>query len=672
MIEKFDLPTVLSRLRNAFSAVACDVYIAKYSKGEIEFSPWETFLANFESLGINEKGSPSWKNEPITHEVDFETIQFGYNCSGEIKLVAVNNDVLVFIDTNLRNENIALLLVPKDAEQGELALLIRNIKLFSSDEGTANDENAETVLTLKFKTRVSRLNDLYSFVEIGSEPIPSPLISTSKTILTGFEYDEGNGASESQSVKISGSNLQGDLIVTPSSNYEISLDNNSYYSSETTLAQLAGTVEETTLFVRLKAGVAAGDYNESITISSMNARSAIIDCSGSVIALSPLTDVGYLRNGNFIQGANFWENNGTANDLAKISNGVIQHSPSGFKIQQTLESPILSGAEIEFSFDVFDYAASGLYCQCEWAGEDEVFYGMANGWINGAGSFKFVKTASMDIKYIKIQFNYNGTASYSNFQIIDKPVVSSSDSDLTGFGYDEGSEISPNQSVKISGSNLQGSLVVSVNGNYEISTDNVSFQSSELTFSPLNGTVAETSVYVRLKTGLLSGNYDGTITISSINASNVSVGCSGVVTILVPNYFINGDFENGSAGWSSGYPPYPQPVPAGMIENGTYHHTTDTKLGQILQTPIPAGKTLKVSFEVSECLIGNDFSIGLYGFNENNASLIGIASQKVLIESTGTYEVVSDVLTESLEGMIFRIMYEGDIKLENIVLWDEV
>lgn len=168
-LQKFNKPDVLTRARNGFSAVSCDVYIAKFSAGENAYSPWSNFLESFETLGVNSKGSPTWKDEAIIKEVDFEEQVKGFNCTGEIKLDEVSQELVDFIDLELKNQAVAMLFVPKFAEYGEKALLIENVKLTANDEGKANADDAGHTVTLKYKRRVSRLGDIYRILTIGED-----------------------------------------------------------------------------------------------------------------------------------------------------------------------------------------------------------------------------------------------------------------------------------------------------------------------------------------------------------------------------------------------------------------------------------------------------------------------------------------------------------------------
>ncbi|MEZ4853076.1 hypothetical protein [Flavobacterium sp.] len=114
-----------------------------------------------------------------------------------------------------------------------------------------------------------------------------PTITVTPTLLNGFTYVVGSGSSASQSFTVSGSNLTANLALAAPTNYEISLTSGSGYASSLSLTPSSGSVANTTIYVRLKAGLSVGNYNnEDITASSSGATSKTVTCSGNVTASS--------------------------------------------------------------------------------------------------------------------------------------------------------------------------------------------------------------------------------------------------------------------------------------------------------------------------------------------------------------------------------------------------
>lgn len=103
---------------------------------------------------------------------------------------------------------------------------------------------------------------------------------------------------------------------------------------------------------------------------------------------------------------------------------------------------------------------------------------------------------------------------------------------LSGFSYTIGSGPSAEQSFTVSGTNLSADITITPPTNYEISTGTgLSFTpTNPITLSPTNGTVDQTVIYVRLKSGLSAGAYNGeVINITSTGADAKTVTCSGDV-----------------------------------------------------------------------------------------------------------------------------------------------
>jgi len=105
-----------------------------------------------------------------------------------------------------------------------------------------------------------------------------------------------------------------------------------------------------------------------------------------------------------------------------------------------------------------------------------------------------------------------------------------SPSTLSGFTYAQGASSSTVQSFTISGTDLDGSdVILTAPANYEISTSDFS-ATNPITLSSFDG--AETTIYVRLKSGLSEATYNGeNIVISGGgDANGAIVTCNGEVT----------------------------------------------------------------------------------------------------------------------------------------------
>gem|GEM_PF-4614992 len=115
----------------------------------------------------------------------------------------------------------------------------------------------------------------------------APGIAVSTNSLIGFTYN-GNGPSSAQSISVTASNLTGapgSLSVAGSANYEVSATSDSAgFGTSASINYTNATLDATNVWIRLKANLAAGNYNsESISISGGGAANpATVTASGTV------------------------------------------------------------------------------------------------------------------------------------------------------------------------------------------------------------------------------------------------------------------------------------------------------------------------------------------------------------------------------------------------------
>ncbi|HOM80136.1 MAG TPA: lamin tail domain-containing protein, partial [Candidatus Cloacimonas acidaminovorans] len=191
----------------------------------------------------------------------------------------------------------------------------------------------------------------------------TPTITVNPATLTGFSYVQGSGPSSEKTFTISGSNLTANINInvqtSPAQHYEISTSSGGSYGSSLTLNQSKGSVSETTIYVRLKAGLSAGDYNnETITASSTGATSKTVTCSGTVSAPVPnaptataATSVSYNKftaNWNSVSGAtkyylDVYKKGATATDL------IISEYVEGSGYNKAIELYNGTGSSIDLS-----------------------------------------------------------------------------------------------------------------------------------------------------------------------------------------------------------------------------------------------------------------------------------------------------------------------------------
>jgi endonuclease I len=120
-----------------------------------------------------------------------------------------------------------------------------------------------------------------------------PTLSASASNISGYTYVVGNGPSASQSFELSGSNLDGSQVtLTAPTNYEISTDN-STFSGSLNVNYTAPTLSATTIYIRLKSGLAEGTYNNEVVTCNDNgtASNVTVSNSGEVTGTDPTLSV---------------------------------------------------------------------------------------------------------------------------------------------------------------------------------------------------------------------------------------------------------------------------------------------------------------------------------------------------------------------------------------------
>lgn len=116
-------------------------------------------------------------------------------------------------------------------------------------------------------------------------------------------------------------------------------------------------------------------------------------------------------------------------------------------------------------------------------------------------------------------------------QTVPNPTITRTPATLSGFTYVVGSGPSANQTFTVSAVGLTANLVLSAPTDYQISTSSGSGFGSSVTLTPTSGTVASTTIYVSLVSGLGLGTYNSqNIVCSSTGATSLNVTCSGSVT----------------------------------------------------------------------------------------------------------------------------------------------
>jgi hypothetical protein len=159
---------------------------------------------------------------------------------------------------------------------------------WSATSGSINSSGLFTGSTFGSGITITA-NTGYGQTTSATAEVLTPSLSSSVSSLSGFSYQYLTGPSLEQTVNVSGVNLIGDLIVSAPTNFEISTGSGTSFVATTTinLTPASGVVASTPIYVRLKSGLSISAYDQDITVTSSDATSKTVSCSGTVIAPPP-------------------------------------------------------------------------------------------------------------------------------------------------------------------------------------------------------------------------------------------------------------------------------------------------------------------------------------------------------------------------------------------------
>lgn len=133
---------------------------------------------------------------------------------------------------------------------------------------------------------------LFAMLLLLSMAAKAQVIIVSPTSLTNFSFIENEGPSGDSAFMVSATdlidihNIADTLTVTANSCFEISIQSDGDYGNVIhIIADPTGTIEETSVYVRMKEGLPAGSYFEVITVSSELGLASDVNvyCGGTVI-----------------------------------------------------------------------------------------------------------------------------------------------------------------------------------------------------------------------------------------------------------------------------------------------------------------------------------------------------------------------------------------------------
>lgn len=349
-----------------------------------------------------------------------------------------------------------------------------------------------------------------------SGTVGSPIINLTRVaIVISTHENYGVAPAYQHSTAVSGSYLTNDITVTCPSTYVMSTTTGVFTPGTTslTIPVVNGSPATTTVYYQLAAGLNGDIYQGNTTFTS-----------GSITNTAALT--AYVDGGSRIMGTDI-----NTKIISSISglNAYLDIAPTIEKYLIITGSGLTSDVTITPSaeFEISLTSGSGFSSipltvtpNSGSVSATGIYVRLKNGFSLGPVTGTLTLTAT----------NANTRAISLSGTVTNQPTINTSSSSLVGFSTTVSSP-SAEQSFDISGINLIGDITVTpqVSG-YELSlTSGSGFGTTPILLTQTAGSVATTTIYVRMPLGLAEANYPATINLTSSGATTKTVTLSGVV-----------------------------------------------------------------------------------------------------------------------------------------------
>ena len=338
-------------------------------------------------------------------------------------------------------------------------------------------------------------------------------IICSESSISDLSYAVGSGPSASKSFVVSATRLTNNLSITAPTNFEISTSSTSGFASTSIfLNHSSGNIANTTIYIRLKAGLVDNIYSGTLNLSSAGAATKQIALSGTIVSKPTI-----FTSLNSISGMNYSAGRGPS------SQSIFTINAAGL----TGNISISASSDFEISFN------SGT----SFLGTNSISKSQISGKITNLNIFVRMKAGLL-------QNTYSGNITLSSPGADTKQITLSgmvnpapaelnvSKSALTNFSYIFGNGPSAIQTFYVIGSGLTSNIQLTAPTGYELSKLNgTSFSgTSTITLTQTNGSVSLTNIYVRLKKDLAVGTYSNNITIETDGTSTKQINMLGYVS----------------------------------------------------------------------------------------------------------------------------------------------
>jgi len=157
---------------------------------------------------------------------------------------------------------------------------VASTEIFVRLNGTTASSPANGDITLTSAGATDAIVELEGVI---LDQVPTVFVSTNS--LTGFSHFVGTPSAE-QTFDVSGEYLTADLEVTVPANYEVSLTSGSGFGTSVSIANTAGSVATTPIYVRLNGTTVAPVQNGDIVVTSSGANSENVSLEGETFDYS--------------------------------------------------------------------------------------------------------------------------------------------------------------------------------------------------------------------------------------------------------------------------------------------------------------------------------------------------------------------------------------------------
>lgn len=519
----------------------------------------------------------------------FETITFGTISVSSYSSVAIKFDYRVSGWDN--GDDIKYEVLEDGIPQGEVLLVdgSSNLTVGWTTETISITPGTNTVsLIVSVKQNGGDYGGLDNFILEGvAAGAPSLGFSTGSGLGT-LDYTQGSGPSTAGSVTLTLANGDGSAVnVAAPADFEVSLSAGSGYTTGSLSNIFSNaTSGSATIYVRSVAGLTTGSYSGNIaasgggaasTTEAVSAEISPVPCT-SLLAQSWENSLGWgytSNNGDPVTGydlsGNYSDDVWTFMTAAQLGGSLVPTDGNRFWGFEDIDNPSYVG-EHTITFDPYDVSgASNMTIRFDWGAEgfdgpDVMGYQLVidgtpqaavnlctgcstTGSVvenipNGTSSLSLILTATQngnsDYGYFD-NVNLCGTGTVS---AIANPSLTVNPSSLNGFNTIVGTGSAP-QTFELSGSDLvpaSGNITVAAPAGYQVSTTNSSYTGT-ITVPYTGGTLAATTIYVRISNAASVGAVSGDITVSGGGATNQLVSVDGNVCPVPSGSFSPGDIS---------------------------------------------------------------------------------------------------------------------------------